>query len=41
MVRRAPFNGPLTVVIGDTEHVIGAELSRALQVERIDGRDGG
>lgn len=41
VVRRAPFNGPLTVVIGDTEHVIGAELSRALQVERIDGRDGG
>ncbi|HEU5209775.1 MAG TPA: metal-dependent transcriptional regulator [Longimicrobiales bacterium] len=39
VVGRAPFNGPLSVRVAETEHVIGAELSRALQVERID--DGG
>ncbi len=37
VVDRAPFNGPLRVRVGDVVHTIGAELSRALQVERIDG----
>ncbi|HVO42790.1 MAG TPA: metal-dependent transcriptional regulator [Aggregatilineales bacterium] len=32
LVRRAPFNGPLTLRIGKQEQVIGSELARVLRV---------
>jgi DtxR family transcriptional regulator, Mn-dependent transcriptional regulator len=32
-VARGPFNGPLRLVAGDQEHVLGHELARALWVE--------
>lgn len=43
VVSRAPCNGPLRVRVGEVEHVVGAELSRAVQVEPMgeDGADGG
>ncbi len=36
VVARTPYNGPLRVSVGGTECTVGAELSRALQVERLD-----
>lgn len=36
ILERTPFNGPLRLRVGDRERIVGAELSRALQVERID-----
>lgn len=36
---RAPFNGPLRLRVGRRECVLGAELSRALQVERVGSPD--
>jgi DtxR family Mn-dependent transcriptional regulator len=32
LIARAPFNGPLRLVIGRDEQVIGVELARALRV---------
>jgi DtxR family Mn-dependent transcriptional regulator len=36
---RAPFNGPLTVRVGDRSHVIGRELCRSIQVEPLAQED--
>lgn len=36
ILERAPFNGPLRLRVGNKERIVGAELSRALQVERVD-----
>jgi DtxR family transcriptional regulator, Mn-dependent transcriptional regulator len=36
---RAPFNGPIRLRVGRRIHVLGAEISRSLQVERIDSTD--
>lgn len=33
LVERQPFDGPLTVRIGDEEHVLGAKLARAMRVD--------
>ena len=33
VVERAPFNGPVRLSVNGEEEVIGAELSRTLQVE--------
>jgi len=33
LVERQPFDGPLTVRIGDDEHVLGAKLARAMRVD--------
>ena len=33
LVDRQPFGGPLTVRIGDTEHVLGGRLTRAIRVQ--------
>jgi len=43
VVGRAPCNGPLRLRVGEVEHIVGAELARALQVEPIGkrGADGG
>ncbi len=35
VLERAPFNGPLRLRVGERERIVGAELSRALQVERL------
>ena len=35
VLERAPFNGPLTVRIGHTRHVLGRELSDTIRVEPI------
>ena len=37
---KAPFNGPLTVKTGNTEHVLGRELARHIRVEARDEADG-
>jgi DtxR family Mn-dependent transcriptional regulator len=37
VVDRAPFNGPLRVQVGGREQYLGAELSRAIEVERVAG----
>ena len=33
LVERQPFNGPLTLRVGDSEHVLGGRLTRAMRVE--------
>jgi len=33
VVDRQPFEGPLTVRFGETEHVLGGALARAMRVE--------
>jgi DtxR family Mn-dependent transcriptional regulator len=35
VLERAPFNGPITVRIGDDRHVLGRELSDTIRVEPI------
>jgi DtxR family Mn-dependent transcriptional regulator len=37
LLERQPFDGPLTVRIGDGEHVLGAALARAMRVDLRDG----
>ena len=32
VIRRAPFNGPIHVEIGDTEHTLSAELAKQIFV---------
>jgi DtxR family Mn-dependent transcriptional regulator len=34
---RAPFNGPLTVKVGNRSHVLGRDLCRTIQVEPLAG----
>ena len=36
VVERQPFEGPLTVRFGETDHVLGGALARAMRVE-LDG----
>jgi DtxR family Mn-dependent transcriptional regulator len=33
LVERQPFNGPVTLRVGDTEHVLGGRLTRAMRIE--------
>ena len=33
VVDRQPFEGPLTIRLGDREHVLGGRLARAMRVE--------
>jgi DtxR family transcriptional regulator, Mn-dependent transcriptional regulator len=33
---RAPFDGPLRLRVGSAEHLLGAEIARSIQVERIE-----
>lgn len=35
LVARAPFDGPLTVRVGDATHALGRELCRTIQVEPL------
>lgn len=37
LLERQPFDGPLTVRIGDGEHVLGSTLARAMRVELSGG----
>jgi DtxR family Mn-dependent transcriptional regulator len=39
VVGRAPFNGPLRVVVGDQEHHLGDEVAANVWVERLDEED--
>jgi len=36
VLERAPFNGPLKVLVNEAEHFVGTDLARSLQVEPID-----
>ncbi len=38
IVRREPFNGPLTVMVGDTERILGEELANRVHVEPQDNQ---
>ena len=40
VLERTPFNGPLRLRIGEREQIVGAELSRTLEVERLADEEG-
>jgi DtxR family Mn-dependent transcriptional regulator len=40
VIERAPFNGPVRLTVDGEERLIGAELSRSLQVEPVAGARG-
>jgi DtxR family Mn-dependent transcriptional regulator len=38
VLSRGPFNGPLRILIGEREHIIGHELGAVIWVETLDGQ---